>query len=184
MFADEKRRLMLLVGGLVGVSVLLVAAIIVFDVRSLVQNRLPVIQEAVDDAVEDVLPVRPPPIDENGEYIISEDEFRLPRNLRHMGQVKRGMVVGGLIGMQRIEGWSLDGRAGDTYLLDFDPMGSGFLWEMGVYGPDEMLLRMTTDSDAGYADFTQLEVTLPTDGIYYVVLSAFGPDGKYDLKIE
>ena len=184
MFTDEKRWLFLIVGGFVVLSGLLVAAVLVFDVRSLVQGQLPVVQEAVGDAIDEVVPLRSPPIDDNGEYIITDDEFKLPPTMLHMGLVKRGMAVGGAIGMQRIEGWSIVGAAGDTYLLDFDPLTSGFLWEMGVYGPDEMLLSMTMDSDAGYADFTQLEVTLPTDGTYYVVLSAFGPDGKYGLKIE
>jgi hypothetical protein len=183
MFADEKRRVILIVGGFAVVSVLIIVGVIVFDVRSVVQNRLPVVQQAVDEAVQDVLP-RQPQFDENGDVIGTEDEFRLPRDVNFMGQVKRGVEVGGVIGLHRIEGWTLTGRIGDSYLLDFDPLSSVYLWEMAVYGPDDMLLALTTDSDAGYADFTQLVVTLPVDGTYSIVLRAFGPDGKYALEIK
>ena len=184
MFADEKRKLFLIVGGFLAIGIVIVAAVLVFDARSLVQNRLPAVQEAVDEAMLDLLPLHPPQFDENGEYIVTEDEFRLPRDTVHMGQIKRGVEVGGLIGMRRIEGWTIAGQAGESYLLDFDPLDSIYIWEMAVYGPDEMMMALTADSDAGYADFTQLAVTLPADGTYYIVLRAFGPDGKYGLTIE
>ena len=182
MNTDEKQLLVILIGAFVVICILIVGAVLIFDVRSLVQNRLPGVQQAIGEAVDDALPDRP--IGEDGEFIISEEEFELPRNVIDMGQVKRGSEVGGLIGLQRIEGWAIAGQAGETYLLDFDPMTSGFVWQMGVYRPDDKLLRMTMDSEAGYTDFTQLVVTLPVDGVYTVVLSAFGPDGKYSLRIE
>ncbi len=112
----------------------------------------------------EVLPIPQIEFDEYGEPIY-QDEFRLPRAVSMMGTLERGQRVEGLIGMYRMEGWLLDGAAGDHYLLDFDPLDDGYIWQMAVYTPDQMMWKYTADSDAGYADFSLLDLTLPEDGL-------------------
>ena len=94
------------------------------------------------------------------EDMLYPDEFRLPRNVAMRGPVERNQSVTGTISMSRMEGWSLEGRAGDLYLLDYEHLSGNLVWTMEVFGPDRELLALTTDSDIGYADFTQLEIKL------------------------
>lgn len=183
MSAEEKRKLILILGGSGLLFVLVTAAVFVFDLRGLVQSGKPQVEEALGDAVVDVLPVPHIEYDEYG-YPINADEFTLPRNVAMMGMLERGQRVEGVIGMYRMEGWLLAGRAGDHYLLDFDPLEGGYIWQMSVYGPDQTLWEFTAESDAGYADFSLLDLTLPEDGHYHVVLSAFGEGGRYALLTE
>ena len=168
MTETEKRRVILIVGGTTGFFILVVAIVLVFDFRSLVQSRLSVTADEMN-FVEDGFVA---------------DEFVLPDDVIIRGSIKRDQTVEGTIGTWRSEGWSFTGDKGEVYLLDFEPIAGGYTWTMTVYGPDRQMVAFTTDSDAGYADFTQLEVILQDDGTYAVVLTAFGEDGTYSLSIR
>ena len=183
MSEEEKRKLILMVGGFGGLFLLIAVAVIALDLRSLVQSNKPQFEAALNDAVSNALPYQPVRFDENGEPIL-EDEFKLPREVRMMGQIERGQRVEGRIGMYRMEGWVLNGQAGESYHLDFDALEGGYYWQMEVYRPNRELLRLTADSDAGYADFSLLDVKLKEDGAYVVVLRAFGEDGAYALSLQ
>ena len=183
MFADERRQILLIVGAGVGAMVLIAAAVILLDVRSLVQNNTPQIESAISEAIQDAMPFHPPKMDEFGNYIF-DDEFTLPRGVDMRGSLRREQTVSGKIGMYRMEGWSLDGKAGEQYLLDFEQLEGGYYWQMAVYDPQREMMAFTADSEAGYADFTQLLVDIPADGHYVVVLSGFGEsNGDYSLAL-
>jgi hypothetical protein len=183
MFADEKRQVFLIVGAGLSVMVLIAAAVILLDVRSLVQNNTPQIESAINEAIEESMPIRQPMIDEAGNYIF-EDEFTMPRGVDMRGPLQRGQTVSGSVGMYHMEGWSLDAQKGEQYLLDFEQLEGGYYWQMTVYDPQREMLAFTADSEAGYADYTQLLVDIPADGRYVVVLSGFGEsDGDYTLAV-
>jgi hypothetical protein len=176
MFANNQRQLLFIVGA--GASVLLIsaAAVLLLDTRSAVQTGGPQVEAAFSQAIENVVPLRQPGIDDGG--------LSLPRGVNLRGQLQRGQSVGGSVGMYHMEGWSLDGKAGEQYLLDFEQLEGGYYWQMAVYDPQRNLLAFTTDSEAGYADFTQLRVDIPADGLYVVVLSGFGESaGEYALAV-
>jgi hypothetical protein len=152
MNTEEKRTLILILGGSGLVFALLIAAVFVFDLRGLVQSTMPQLQESLGDAAANVLPMPRIEYDENGEAIF-EDELRLPQNVSMMGMLERGQRVEGLIGMYRMEGWLLQGRAGDHYRLDFEALDGGYSWQMSVYGPDQTLWQYTADSEHGLRRF-------------------------------
>jgi hypothetical protein len=99
------------------------------------------------------------------------------------GQLQRGQTFSGQVGLYHMEGWALDAKQGEQYLLDFEPL-AGYYWQMTVYQPDRNMLAFTADSESGYADFTQLMIEIPADGIYVVVISGFGEgNGGYTLEV-
>ena len=167
---SEKRQIILIVGASTAIFVLVAAAVILLDVPGLLQNAAPSFQLGLEPQFFD-------------EDTFDDNEFRLPPNVAMRGPIIRGQAVTGTIGLRRLEGWALAGQSGDTYLLDFENRGGRYSWQMAVYGPDQQLFAFTADSDIGYADFTQLELNLPQDGTYTIVLSAVGEDGKYSLEI-
>lgn len=183
MSAEEQRKLILILGGFGLLAVLLTAGVFVFDLRGLVQSNRPQFEQALGDAVDNMLPIPQIEYDEFGEPIF-EDEFKLPSNAAMMGLLERGQRVEGQIGTSRMEGWLLEGRAGEEYTLDFEPLDGHYVWQMAVYGPDQSLWQFTADSDAGYADFSVLDFTLPEDGHYHVILSAMGEVGRYALRLD
>jgi hypothetical protein len=166
----EKRQILLIVGASTAILLLLAAAVILFDIPTLLKNALPNLQFDFEPRYFD-------------EETIHPDEFRLPRNVTMRGPVERNQTVTGTVSMTRMEGWTLAGYASDVYLLDFEQVSGQYVWQMEVYGPDQELFAFTADSDIGYADFTQLEIKLPQDGTYTIVLSGVGMDGKYSLEI-
>lgn len=183
MDADEKHRFILIVGTGITLMLLVVVAVFALDVRSIVQANKPQVEAAVDDVVANVLPLNNPMIDEYGNSIL-EDEFKLPQGIDMRGPVERGQTVSGSVEMNRLEGWILEGHKGDQFLLDFEPLEGGYYWQMTVYEEDRDMLAFTADSESGYADFTQLPVRLPADGVYYVVISGFGENGDYALAVH
>jgi len=170
----QKRQIVIVISAAVAIFALITVAVLVVDFRTLMKIALPKFQVGADEPYDE------PYYDE--EYI-GPDEFTMPSGVAMRGSIERQQTVTGTIGMTRMEGWTLVGRVGDQFLLDFEPLGGGYTWQMEVYGPDRQLFAFTMDSDAGYADFTQLEIELPEDGTYTIVLSAFGVDGKYRLAI-
>ena len=184
MDTDEKRRVILIAGIGIAIVVLIAAAVIALDVRSMVQGGKVEVESAVSKAVYDTLPQTRPRFDEQGEFIEYEEDYQLPPGVDMRGQLERGAAVRGTVGMFHMEGWAIDGRRDEHYLLDFEPLTGGYIWQMTVYKPDRDLLAMTMDSDTGYADFSLLEIKLPEDGIYVVVISGFGEDGEYALNMS
>ncbi len=183
MFADEKRQVLLIVGAGVSILILITAAVLLLDVRSFVQNNRPQVEAAINEAIEDAIPAGYPAIDEYGNPIF-EDDSTLPRGVDMRGSLQRGQTVSGSVGMYHMEGWSLNGKKGEQILLDFEQLEGGYYWQMAVYDPQRDMLAFTADSEAGYADFTQLVVDIPADGQYMVVLSGFGEnDGEYALAV-
>jgi hypothetical protein len=184
MFADEKRQVLLIVGAGMGVLVLIAAAVLLLDVRSLVQTNAPQVKAAISDVVYDTLPQMRPRFDDEGNFIEYEEDYQLPRGVDMRGKLQRGQTFSGQVGLYRMEGWVLDAKQGEQYLLDFEQLEGGYIWQMTVYKPDRNMLAFTAESDAGYADFTQLLVDIPADGLYVVVLSGFGEsDGEYALAV-
>ncbi len=171
---DEKRHILMIVGAGIGLITLVTAMIFALDVRAVVQANKPQVEAALGEVVADALPLRDP---------LLEDEFRLPQGVDMRGPVARGQTVSGSVEMNRLEGWVLEGRKGDQFLLDFEPLEGGYYWQMTVYEEDRDMLAFTADSETGYADFTQLPVRLPADGVYYVVISGFGENGDYALAV-
>lgn len=185
MTTEEKQRILWIVGGVSTIGVLLIVLMLVLDVRALVQNALPAVQQTVDDTVRDSLPVvRPPAFDAYGNPILTEEDFMLPQDVAMRGWVTRGGEVTGTIGMYRKEGWMYEAQADETLRLDLDPRTIYAYWEMTVYQPDHTRLTMAADNDAGYADFSLLDVTFPTEGTYFIVLWAFGENGDYSLRVD
>jgi hypothetical protein len=183
MFADEKRQVLLIVGVGVSAFILITSAVLLLDVRSLVQTNGPQVEGAINEAIQAALPNTQPMIDEYGNPNF-EDEFTQPRGVDMRGSLQRGQTISGTIGMYRMEGWLLNGKVGEQYLLDFEQLEGGYYWQMAVYDPQHDMLAFTADSEAGYADFTQLVVDIPDDGQYVVVLSGFGEsDGEYALAV-
>jgi hypothetical protein len=183
MYADERRQVYVILATGAAVIALMVAAVFALDLPSLVQASQPQIEEAISDAVDSALPVSHPRFDDDGNLIV-EDELTLPPGIDMRGSLERGGAVEGMVGTYRMEGWALQGRAGDQFLLSFEPLAGGYTWQMTVYQPDRNMLAFTADSEAGYADFSQLLVELPADGRYVVVISAFGETGPYTLTVN
>jgi len=183
MDAEEKHRFILIVGAGVALMLLVVVVVLALDVRAVVQANKPQVESTLGAVVGDVVPLQGPIMDEYGNPVY-EDEFELPQGVDMRGLVERGQTVSGSVEMNRLEGWVLEGHAGDQFLLDFEPLEGGYYWQMTVYQEDRTMLAFTADSEAGYADFTQLPVKLPADGFYYVVISGFGENGGYMLAVS
>ncbi|MBZ0301701.1 MAG: hypothetical protein K8J31_18285 [Anaerolineae bacterium] len=184
MDVDERRRVYRIISVSAAVMALVVVAVIVLDVRSLIQTNQPRIEAAVHQAISDTFPSTRPRFDAAGNFIEYPEDTRMPQDVTMRGYVERGQMIDGVVGMNRLEGWALEGAAGDQFLLDFEPLEGGYTWQMTVYQPDREMLAFTADSEAGYADFSLLPVQLPAEGTYFVVISAFGETGEYTLHVR
>lgn len=125
-----------------------------------VANELGQMSSALaDDGFHQTIPYE---VDDNGSMAI--------------GERKRGYVDTFLDDL-----WTFQGRAGQRVTIELNARDDTLDPELFLYSPDERLIAANDDIQPGRNLNSQIQITLPVDGRYTIVLSAFGMGGDYRL---
>jgi hypothetical protein len=109
---------------------------------------------------------------------------RLPADANMRGSIRRGQTVTGNVDTFRDDGWTLEGELGSSYIIELNARDSTLDPQLYIYNPDGRLLAENDDIDFSSNRNSRLEITLPVNGIYTIIVSAFGQGGAYELIVR
>jgi hypothetical protein len=112
------------------------------------------------------------------------EEFDPLANVNDRGHIDIGQTVRGAVSPITGDKWAFSGQAEDVLLLHITPFDDFSDWELYVFNPEGALLANTMDSDAGYVDYSRIEIALASDSVYTVVVRAAFFGGEYELSLH
>jgi hypothetical protein len=81
-------------------------------------------------------------------------------------------------------GYTLQGETGQSMTIEVRAESSDLDTKVAIYNPNGDLLDSNDDIDFGTDTNSRLTVTLPTSGIYTIVVSSFASEGTYTLSVD
>ncbi len=101
------------------------------------------------------------------------------------GSINTGQTVNGTVDTFDDDGWTFEGRAGQTVTIEANATDGILDTELFLYAPGGTLLDENDDINFLDGDTdSRITFTLPEDGTYGIVVSAFGTGGDYQLSVR
>ena len=106
-----------------------------------------------------------------------------PGNYVMKGSISTGQTVSSTVDTWDDDGWTFQGQAGQRITIEAVATDNSLDTELYLFGPDDREIDYNDDGPAGGYD-SELVVTLPQDGDYLILVSAFGSGGDYNLTVR
>ncbi|MDZ4764210.1 MAG: tetratricopeptide repeat protein [Chloroflexota bacterium] len=115
----------------------------------------------------------------------SSDGGVMPSDANLRGALEIGVTMRGTVDTFIDDQWSLSGRGGESISINLRSLGDELDPQLFLYGFDRRVIAQNDDIDRSGGDFnSRIEVTLPAEGTYFIIVSAFGQGGDYELVVR
>lgn len=101
------------------------------------------------------------------------------------GSLTRGQSQNGTVDTFDDDGWFFNGTSGQSITIEASARDSDLDTELFLYNPSGELIANNDDIDLLNGNFdSRIMLTLEQDGVYSVVVSAFGLGGSYTILVR
>lgn len=100
------------------------------------------------------------------------------------GAIDVGQSIAGNVDTFDDDYYTFSGSAGMAITINVEATDTDLDPQLYVYDSENRLLGMNDDIDMSGGNYdSRLTVTLPSNGTYYLVVSAFGSGGRYNIRV-
>ncbi|MBE2267040.1 MAG: pre-peptidase C-terminal domain-containing protein [Anaerolinea sp.] len=100
------------------------------------------------------------------------------------GAIDVGQSIAGNVDTFDDDYYTFSGSAGMAITINVEATDTDLDPQLYVYDSENRLLGMNDDIDMSGGNYdSRLTITLPSNGTYYLVVSAFGSGGRYNIRV-
>lgn len=108
----------------------------------------------------------------------------IPPNARKLGRIEVGQTVSETVDTFIDDSWTFSGTTGQMIVIELDSLDSDLDPQLYLYTTGGALLADNDDIDLMNDNRnSRIEITLPADGDYTIIVNANGEGGAYELRL-